>query len=178
MSSLNLRTPYDAQGRSRSETLKKLVKVKVIRANEQRSERSLFFRPTALTGLFRLRRGMIVQRFDALLMDLSLVGTPKSSGGEKQRPFVHLDRHLSAGWSSVYASSRSHVIVKFAWVPEKDRARLERLLRNEEAAYDKVALLTRWVVCIIGNVADGRSFFSTRDRSWQFSGWRSRRLDS
>ena len=60
---------------------------------------------------------MIVQRFDALPMDLSLVGTPKSSGGEKQRPFVHLDRHLSAGWSPVYAPSRSHVIVKFARVP-------------------------------------------------------------
>ncbi|KAI0247006.1 hypothetical protein BJV78DRAFT_84068 [Lactifluus subvellereus] len=88
--------------------------------------------------------GMVVKCFNAFPMDLSLVGAPQSQGGEK--PFVHLDRHLGAGWSSVYASSRSHVIVKFAKVPKKDKAELERQLRNEKAAYDKLALLIRWVV--------------------------------
>ncbi|KAI0253725.1 hypothetical protein BJV78DRAFT_163667 [Lactifluus subvellereus] len=89
---------------------------------------------------------MVVQCIDGLPMALSLVGTPQSSGGEEQHPFVHLDCYLGGGWSSVYASSRSHVIVKFATVPKKDRAELKRQLRNEKAVYDKLALLTRLVV--------------------------------
>ncbi|KAI0255086.1 hypothetical protein BJV78DRAFT_1279691 [Lactifluus subvellereus] len=97
-------------------------------------------------GSLQAPGAMVVQCFDGLPMALSPVGTPQSSGGEKQHPFVHLDCYLGGGWSSVYASSRSHVIVKFATVPKKERAELERQLRNEKAAYDKLTLLTRLVV--------------------------------
>ena len=98
------------------------------------------------SGSLQSSGGMVVQCFDGLPMALSPVGTLQSSGGEKQHPFVHLDCYLGGGWSSVYASSRSHVIVKFATVPKKDKAELERQLSNEKAAYDKLTLLARLVV--------------------------------
>jgi hypothetical protein len=72
--------------------------------------------------------------------------TPQCQDGERQYPFIHFDRHLGGGWSSVYASSRSHLIVKFAYVPEKDKAELERQLRNENDAYNKLYPLTRLVI--------------------------------
>jgi hypothetical protein len=89
---------------------------------------------------------MVIQCFNGLPMDFSPAGTPRSQDGEKQRPFVLLDRHLGGGWSSVYASSRSHLIAKFAVVPKKDTAELERQLRNENDAYNKLHRLTRLVV--------------------------------
>ena len=39
---------------------------------------------------------------------------PPSQDGEKQRPFVLLNRHLCGGRSSAYAPSRSYLIIKFA----------------------------------------------------------------
>ena len=38
----------------------------------------------------------------------------------------------------MYASSGSHLIVKFAEVPKEDKAELERQLRNESDAYNKL----------------------------------------
>jgi hypothetical protein len=51
-------------------------------------------------------------------------------------------------WSTVYASSKSHIIVKLAKVAKKLNVELERQLRNEIAVYDKLACLTRWVISI------------------------------
>ncbi len=50
------------------------------------------------------------------------------------------------GWSSVYASSKSHVVVKFADVPKKDKAELKCQLSNEKIAYNKLSRITGWVV--------------------------------
>jgi hypothetical protein len=88
---------------------------------------------------------MLIQCFNGLPMRFSRAGTPRSHDGKKQLPFVLLDRHLGGGWSSVYASSRSHLIVKFAVVPKKDKAELERQLKNEDI-YDKLSRLTRLAV--------------------------------
>ena len=78
-------------------------------------------------------------------MELSLVN---HSHGEKKldHPFVHLDRHLGASWSTVFASSKSHVVVKFAVVPKKDKAELIRQLGNEKLAYNKLNRISGWVV--------------------------------
>jgi hypothetical protein len=84
---------------------------------------------------------MIIQRFDSYPMDLSPVETFQPQGGKKQCPFIHIDRHLGGGWSSVYVSSKSRIIVKFAHVPTKDKAMLEGLLRDEKAVYRKLAHL-------------------------------------
>jgi hypothetical protein len=91
--------------------------------------------------------GMTIQCFDGCPMALSPIDseTSQSQGGRKQRPFIHLDRYLGGGWSSVYASSKSRIIVKFAHVPEKDKAMLECLLRDEKAAYRKLAHLPPWI---------------------------------
>jgi len=48
----------------------------------------------------------------------------------------------------VYASTVSRVVVKFASVPKKPKAELERQLVNEKVAYDRLAVLTGWVVPI------------------------------
>ena len=56
-----------------------------------------------------------MQFINGLPMDLSPAGT-QSQEGEKQHPFVLLNRHQDGGWSSVYASSRSHLIVKLVTV--------------------------------------------------------------
>ncbi|KAI0256933.1 hypothetical protein BJV78DRAFT_318551 [Lactifluus subvellereus] len=77
---------------------------------------------------------MVVQCVDALPMTLSFTVTPKSQSDEEQLPFVHLDRRIGGGWSSVYASSRSHVIVKFFRAPKKDKAELERQLTPSSLA--------------------------------------------
>jgi hypothetical protein len=46
----------------------------------------------------------------------------------------------------VYGSSKSPVIVKFAAVPKKDKAELERLLSNEKVAYEKLNRISGWIV--------------------------------
>ncbi|KAI0255387.1 hypothetical protein BJV78DRAFT_1279549 [Lactifluus subvellereus] len=79
---------------------------------------------------------MVIQCLNGLPMGFSPAGMPQSQDGEKKRPFIFLDHHLGGGWSSVYASSRSHLIVKFAKVPKKDQAELERQLWNENDAYN------------------------------------------
>ena len=91
---------------------------------------------------------MLIQTLDSLPIAFSRVCTPRLATGEgkKRQPFIHLDRYIGGGWSSVYASSGSHVIVKFGRVAGKDRAETERQLRNEKAAYDKLARLCGWVV--------------------------------
>ena len=89
---------------------------------------------------------MLVQPYDALPITLSLVGAPQSQHAEKTSLFIHLDQHYGGGWSSVYASSRSHIIIKFAIVPKKDKVELEGYLENEKAAYDKLLRLTGWAI--------------------------------
>jgi hypothetical protein len=78
-------------------------------------------------------------------MSLSPIETSQSQSGRKQCPFIHLDQYLGGGWSTVYASRKSHIIVKFAHVPEKNKAMLRNLLRNEKAAYHKLAHLPPWI---------------------------------
>jgi hypothetical protein len=78
-------------------------------------------------------------------MELSLVNAPHSHH-TKYHPFIHFDRHLGASWSSVFASSKSHVVVKFDVVPKKDKAELRRQLNNEKLAYNKLSRITGWVV--------------------------------
>jgi hypothetical protein len=91
---------------------------------------------------------MIVQCFDSCPMALSPVETSHSQDSRKHCPFIHLDRYLGGDWPSVYASSKSRVIVKFVHEPRGDKAELESLLRDERDAYHKLASarLTRWVV--------------------------------
>jgi hypothetical protein len=80
-------------------------------------------------------------------MELSLVNVSHSHHAKKPyHPFIHLDRHLSAGWSSVFVSSKSHVVVKFAAVPKKDKAELVRQLSNERAAYEKLDRIAGWII--------------------------------
>jgi serine/threonine protein kinase len=80
-------------------------------------------------------------------MELSLVNASHSHQAKKQcHPFIHLDRHLDARRSSVFASSKSHVVVKFAVVPKKDKAELVRQLRNEKAAYKKLNRIAGWMI--------------------------------
>jgi hypothetical protein len=81
---------------------------------------------------------MLVQPYDALPLELSLVGACRSRQAYKTNIIIHLDKHYGGGWSSVYTSSRSHIIVKFAVVPKKDKAELEGYLKNEKAAYDQL----------------------------------------
>jgi hypothetical protein len=88
-----------------------------------------------------------VQCMDASPMDLLLVNTPHSRRAKNQHhPFIHFDRYFGAGWSTVFASSESHVVVKFAAVPKKDKAELTRQLRNEKLAYNKLSRIAGWVV--------------------------------
>ena len=89
---------------------------------------------------------MLVQPFDALPIPLSRVDTYQFQHAEKPFPFIHLDEHYGGGWSSVYASSRSHIIIKFATATKKDKAELEGYLENEKAAYDKLLPLTGWAI--------------------------------
>jgi hypothetical protein len=65
---------------------------------------------------------------------------------EQDQPFIHFDRHLGAGWSSVFASSKSHVVVKFAAVPKKDKASLVDQLNNEKAVYKKLNRIAGWII--------------------------------
>lgn len=46
----------------------------------------------------------------------------------------------------MFASSKSHVVVKFDVVPKKDKAELRRQLNNEKLAYNKLSRITGWVV--------------------------------
>ena len=80
-------------------------------------------------------------------MELLLVNASRSRLAKKQyHPFIHLDRHFGAGWSSVFASSKSQVVVKFAVVPKKDKAKLIRQLGNEKAAYEKLNRISGWII--------------------------------
>jgi len=46
----------------------------------------------------------------------------------------------------VYASSKSHIVVKFGVVPKKDKAEVERQLINEKNAYHKLSPISGWAV--------------------------------
>ena len=75
-----------------------------------------------------------VQCLDAYPMELSLVNmSPSHHANELYHLFIHLDRHLSVGRFSVFTSSKSHVVVKFATVSKKYKAELQvmRQLSNE-----------------------------------------------
>ena len=88
-----------------------------------------------------------MQCIDADPIELSLVNAPHSHRARKQyHPFIHFDRYLGASWSTVFASSKSHVVVKFAVVPKKNKAKLIRQLSNEKLAYNKLRRITGWVV--------------------------------
>ena len=88
-----------------------------------------------------------MQCIDADPIELSLVNAPHSHRAKKRyHPFIHFDRYLGAGWSTVFASSKSHVVVKFAVVPKKIKAELIRQLSNEKLAYNKLRRITGWVV--------------------------------
>ena len=80
-------------------------------------------------------------------MELLLVNASRFQRAKKQyHPFIHLDRHLGAGWSSVFASSKSRVVVKFAVVPKKDKTELIRQLGDEKAAYEKLNRIAGWII--------------------------------
>jgi hypothetical protein len=80
-------------------------------------------------------------------LELSLIDPPRSHRAKEQyHPFVHFDCHLGACWSTVFASSKSHIVVKFATVPKKDKAELIRQLSNEKLAYNKLNRITGWIV--------------------------------
>ncbi|KAH9954360.1 hypothetical protein BC827DRAFT_969578 [Russula dissimulans] len=92
---------------------------------------------------------MSVRCLDAYPVQLKLVDTPRGTlrRAKKQcHPIICLDRRLHAGWSTVYSSSKSRVVVKFAVVPGKDKAELKRQLTNEKIAYKKLSRIAGWVI--------------------------------
>jgi hypothetical protein len=100
-----------------------------------------------LTNLFQAAESITVQCLDGYPMELLLVNASRPHHIKKEyHPFIHLDRQLGAGWSSVFASSESHVVVKFAVVPKKDKAELVRQLTDEEAAYKKLNRIAGWII--------------------------------
>jgi hypothetical protein len=90
---------------------------------------------------------MKVLCFDGILMRLTLVGT-SPYGHPDKCPLIHLDRHLGAVWSSVFASSKSNIVIKFRpdTIPQNDNTEVERQVKNEIAAYEKLGRITGWVV--------------------------------
>ena len=116
---------------------------------------------------------MTVRCIDGRPMELILVDTPIFRRSKKQyHPFIYFDSHLGAGWASVFASSKSHLVVKFAAVPKKNKAELLRQLSNEKAAYNKLRLVTGWIVpSLIGEYTwyGGRSLIlSSEGRSLSY----------
>jgi hypothetical protein len=93
---------------------------------------------------------MLVQYLDTHPITLTPVNRnkPHCEHGLEHHPFVHLDLKIFhfAGPCSVYVSSKSHVMVKFAYQPQKVKAELERMLTNERAAHDKLQLLSGWAI--------------------------------
>jgi len=90
---------------------------------------------------------MTVRCLDGRPMELTLVDTPISRRAKTQyHPFIYFDGHLGAGWSSVFASSKSYIVVKFAAAQKKNKAELLRQLSNEKAVYNKLKLVTGWIV--------------------------------
>ncbi len=81
---------------------------------------------------------MVVQYFEAFPIELTLIDTPRCQFGKKPRLFIHLDHH-GVSWSSVYTSSKSHVVLKLAAVPKRDKVELERQLSIEKATYHKLS---------------------------------------
>ena len=132
--SSNLGAQYDAEGHSAPKGLGRPVNLVVTWENWQRLENH----STSLSGdpdrSPEAPGDMVTQCFNGFPVGFPPAGTPQSKDGEKQHPFVSLDSHQS----SVYASSGSHLIVKFAEVPKEDKAELERQLRNENDAYNKL----------------------------------------
>ncbi|KAI9453885.1 hypothetical protein F5148DRAFT_453903 [Russula earlei] len=93
------------------------------------------------------RANIVIQCLDGLPIEFTLVDAPLTQLTKKMcHQFIHLDHYLGGGWSSVYASRKWHVVVKFATVPKKDKAMLERQLSNETAAYHKLNRIAGWVV--------------------------------
>ena len=46
----------------------------------------------------------------------------------------------------MFASSKSHVVIKFAAVPKKDKAELVHQLSDEKAAYEKLNRIAGWII--------------------------------
>ncbi|KAI9510251.1 hypothetical protein F5148DRAFT_1374614 [Russula earlei] len=93
------------------------------------------------------RANIVIQCLDGLPIEFTLVDAPLPQLAKKMcRQFIHFDHYLGGGWSSVYASRKWRVVVKFAAVPKKDKAMLERQLSNETAVYHKLSRIAGWVV--------------------------------
>ena len=108
---------------------------------------SFLFLSSCADEYLQAPESMTVRCIDGRPMELILVDTPISRRSKKQyHPFIYFDSHLGAGWASVFASSKSHLVVKFAAVPKKNKAELTRQLSNEKAAYNKLGLVTGWIV--------------------------------
>jgi hypothetical protein len=93
---------------------------------------------------------LLVQYLDTHPITLTPIDhdKPQSKRVEEYHPFVHLDLKILnfAGPCSVYVSTKSHVMVKFAYHPMEDKAELERMLTNERAAHDKLQPLAGWAI--------------------------------
>jgi len=90
---------------------------------------------------------MTIRCLDGLPMELTLVDAHISRRAKKQHHlFIHFESHLGAGWSTVYASSKSHIVIKLAAVPNKNKAELLRQLSNEKAAYNKLKHISGWII--------------------------------
>jgi hypothetical protein len=146
-----LRILHSAQGCNHLETLKMSWKTNQDKSDSDRITKVrkslLFFLSHDTNRFLKVPGGMIVQCFDSDPMALSPVETSQPQNGRKQCPFIHLDGYLGGGWSSVYTSSKSNIVVKFANAPKKDKAMLERLFTVERNVYHKLASahLTGWV---------------------------------
>jgi len=147
-SSSSLGSRYGAQGPRRSGRLETIREAEGSRYSGRLAEvryHSCSFTHGA-DELLQAPRSMNVRCFDGILMRFTLVGISQYRDEHSDKcPLIHLDRHLGAAWSSVYASSKSDIVIKFGVIPQEDRAK-ERQLRNEAAAYNKLGRIAGWIV--------------------------------
>jgi hypothetical protein len=143
-SSSSLGSRYGARGRRRSGRLEMIDGSRYsVRLAEVRYHSCSFTH--GADELLQAPRSLNVRCFKGALMRLTLIGTSQSERSD-ERLSINLDRHFGVGWSSVYASSKSDIVIKFGIAPQKDRAEVERQLSNEAAAYDKLGRIAGWIV--------------------------------
>lgn len=147
--SLDLGLKSDSRRRRRSGRLETMKEMGAL--TEVRNHSFSSFSSCADESLrMQAPESMTIRCLDGRPMKLTLIDAPISQRAKKQHQlFVHFDSQLCAGWSAVYASSKSHIVIKFAAVPKKSKVELLRQLSNEKAAYNKLKHISGFVVPLL-----------------------------
>jgi hypothetical protein len=108
--------------------------------------------------------------------ELTFIDMTRYQFGKKPRLFMYLDHHHGVSWSSVYTSSKSHVVLKLAAVPKRGNVELDRQLSIEKATHHKLsrsaASMDGCSVAFTRNVSssvDKHSLFLTRVGHYRIS---------